>query len=106
MKAVSRRRRAAVLVAVTAAVFTGMSVSPAVAGHADAGGAAICSALPLAGENTFGLTTVARGGSGARGEPGGMSGDATFVATPRGNQLLATTIPVYRAVGFFTQYRQ
>ena len=94
MNVVFGRRRGAALLVVTAAFLTGVSVSPAAVSGAEADGASICSALPLAGQNTFGFATLARGGSASRGEPGGM-GNETFVATPKGQQVLGTTIPVY-----------
>ena len=79
------------------AAFAGLSIAPAAASQADLHrGGGLCSALPLAGQNTFGLATVARGGSAARGEPGSMSGDGAFVAAPRGKKLTGVvTIPVH-----------
>ena len=89
----SNTRLAAVLAVVTA-VFTGLSAAPAAASH-HAHRVSLCSALPLKSQNTFGLTTLARGTSAARGEPGSMASDTAFVATSKTAKLLPTTIPVY-----------
>jgi hypothetical protein len=55
------------------AVFAGLVISPAAASQ-QARAVSLCSALPLQGENAFGLAPVARGGAAARGEPGAMAG--------------------------------
>jgi len=90
----SRTRFLAALAAIVA-VAAGFTVTPAAAGH-EQHEASLCSALPLRGQNVFGLTTIARGGSAARGEPGGMGNEAAFVATPKGAKATGvTTIPVH-----------
>jgi hypothetical protein len=91
------RLRVLAMCAFALAVFAGLSVSPAAAGHEhEAGNVSLCSALPLSGQNTFGLTTVAQGGSAARGEPRAMGADASFVATPKGRKLTGVvTVPTY-----------
>jgi Pregnancy-associated plasma protein-A len=91
-----RKVRLAALVAFVMAGFTGLSVAPASAAHEHAAhDAGLCSALPLKGQNTFGLNAFASGGSAMRGEPGGMANDAAFVAAPKAKKLLPTTIPVH-----------
>jgi hypothetical protein len=95
MKRVSTRRRMLGLLALATAIFTGISVSPAAAGHEHAvRGASLCSALPLKGQNTFGLASWG-GSSAARGEPGGLSSDTTVVASPKAKVFGAITVPVY-----------
>jgi Pregnancy-associated plasma protein-A len=91
------RRRAVALLALATALFTALSATPAVAAPAEeAYGATVCSALPLGGQDTFGLAALAGGGSAARGEPGAMGNDAASVATPKGQAVAgALTIPVY-----------
>jgi hypothetical protein len=89
------RTRVLAAFAAAIAVFTGLSVAPASARH-EATAPPLCSALPLSGQNTFGLTTIAAGGSAARGEPREMGSDAAFVAAPEAKALTgAVTIPVY-----------
>ena len=90
----SRTRFLAALAAIVA-VATGFTVAPAAAGHKPHA-ASLCSALPLAGQNTFGLTTVAQGGSASRGEPGAMGSQAAFVAAPKGAKSTGVvTVPVH-----------
>jgi hypothetical protein len=91
-----RKVRLAAVVVVVTAVFTGLSVAPATAGHEHAAqSASLCSALPLKSQNTFGLNAFASGGSSLRGEPGGMGNDAAFVAAPKAKKLMPTVIPVH-----------
>ncbi len=89
------RTRFLVVLAAIVAVATGFTVAPAAAGH-EPHAASLCSALPLSGQNTFGLATVASGGSAVRGEPGAMGSEAAFVTAPKGAKATGvTTIPVH-----------
>jgi hypothetical protein len=93
----STRRRALALLAFATALFTALSAGPAVAAHAEkAYGTSFCSALPLAGQNTFGLAAVAAGGGAARGEPGDLSPSVASVApSKKAGKLFRATIPTY-----------
>jgi hypothetical protein len=96
MKGFSTRRRAAVALAVAIGVLTGLSVSPAAAGtSADSHGASVCSALPLAGQGTFGLAAFASASGAARGEPGDLSPATATVAPTKKAKLFNVTVPTY-----------
>jgi len=95
MKGFTRRRTVALL-ALATAVFTVFSASPAAAHTEQARATSICSSLPLAGQNTFGLVALARGGSAARGEPGDLSPNAPNVApSKKAGKVFRATVPTY-----------